>query len=75
MAVWRFFLKFEAFIVCSGLPHLTQQVQIQKQMRQTAINICSGLFFPRAKKPSEDITRRLFLNNMKGLRKKILKMY
>jgi hypothetical protein len=25
-------------------------------------------FFPRAEKPSEDITRRLFLMNMKGLR-------
>jgi hypothetical protein len=68
-------------IVCSGHPH---PIQILKKVRQTAITICTGLvnpdgqyiplwiyhgFFSRAEKPSEDITRRLFLMNMKGLKK------
>jgi hypothetical protein len=44
---WRDFFKFEvrqtAIVICSELPHPTQQVQILKQARQTAITICSGL--------------------------------
>jgi hypothetical protein len=32
-----------AIVVSSGLPHPTQQIHIFKQVRQTAITICSGL--------------------------------
>jgi hypothetical protein len=60
------FFKFEArqttIIVSSGLPHQTQQVQIFKKVRQTAITICRGLLHLTGwvVLPSENISGRFF---------------
>ncbi len=68
IAVFHPFFKFgarqTANIVCRGLPHPTQQVPILKKVHQTAMDISER--FPSAEKTSEDITRRLFLMNIKG---------
>jgi hypothetical protein len=66
MDVWRTFVIFEArqtaIIFSRRLPHLTQQVQILKKVRQTAITVCSGLSHPTgwAALPSENISRLFF---------------
>jgi hypothetical protein len=51
-----------AFVVSSGLPHPTQQVQILKKVRQTAITICSRLSHLTrwAALPSDNIAQRFF---------------
>jgi hypothetical protein len=78
MAFWRAFLKFEVrqtvIIVSSGLPHLTQQVQIFFKCAKRPLlsaagchtrlhgqheNISQGFF--KGGETSEDITRHLFL--------------
>ncbi len=60
MAVWRTFSKFEAsqtaISVGTGLPYFTQKVQIPKKCSKRPL-------------PFEDITLRLFLMNMKGLKR------
>ena len=59
--VWCTFLKCEArhtsILVSSGLSHLTQEVQTQKEVHQTGIAICRGLAHPPgwAALPSENI--------------------
>jgi hypothetical protein len=50
-----------AITICSGLLYPTMAAQPSKDMYITA-------FFSRAEKPSEDITRCLFLMNMKGFK-------
>jgi hypothetical protein len=66
MAVWRAFLSFKArqtaIIISSGLLHLTQGVQILKNVRQTASTICSGLSHPTgwAALPPENISQSFF---------------
>jgi hypothetical protein len=66
MPVWRTFLSFKArqttIIISSRLSHLTQEVQILKNVCQTASTICSGLSHPTgwAALTSENISQSFF---------------
>ncbi len=81
MAVWHSFFGFEArqtaIIVCSGLPHQTQQVQIQKYVLQKSITIWSGLLYPTgwAAQPSEDKSQRFFQGQEKPSEDMIRRLY